>query len=326
MLPGFDLQYKTYGWAKALAQAGYDVFMMDLQGAGRSHRPAEMDEPCNLSVSDQKLLIPRPPDFTPCDPKYKFQLNNSDSDQAELHKVVEWIKAERGVTQVAFVGWSAAAFTMGPYAVKHPHNVESLFLLAPVFPPKDTSTAPSPLPLPGLPMSLGTRTGQTGLETVWNAELRSLDQREPGMVEVVWSAIMDSDPVGSTWGPPEGLNRIRNGVRWGWNETTAAQGGILGGRVPVLIVDGEHDRLANTTPAKPDQPEINFSVRALYDAIAGSDKIMVTARGTGHNMPWERQHQNLHNLSKQWIEHRQVDGKTTGRFVMDHNGTISPAP
>jgi len=96
--------------------------------------------------------------------------------------------------------------------------------------------------------------------------------------------------------------------------------------VPVLIVDGEHDRLANTTLAKPDKPEINFSVRALYDAIAGSDKIMVTACVTGHHMPWEHQHKNLHYLSTQWIEHRQVDGKTTGRCIVDHNGTISPAP
>jgi hypothetical protein len=35
---------------------------------------------------------------------------------------------------------------------------------------------------------------------------------------------------------------------------------------------------------------------------------------------------NLHYLSTQWIEHRQVDGKTTGRYIMDHIGTISPAP
>jgi hypothetical protein len=34
----------------------------------------------------------------------------------------------------------------------------------------------------------------------------------------------------------------------------------------------------------------------------------------------------VHYLSTQWIEHRQVDGKTTGRYIMDHIGTISPAP
>ncbi|WP_369228770.1 alpha/beta fold hydrolase [Streptomyces sp. R21] len=321
VLAGFDLQYKTYGWAEALAQAGYDVFLMDLQGAGRSPRP-EMGSPCNLSDLDQKLLIPRPPGFTPCSPSYPFQLNNSDSDQAELHTVVEYIKQECKVEQVAFVGWSAAALTMGPYAVQHPENVESMFLLAPIFPPKATSTPPSPPPLPGFPMSLGAR---PGLEKDWNTELRSLDQREPGMVEVVWAAFMDSDPVGRTWGPPEGLNRIRSFVRWGWNETTAGQGGVLGGSVPVLIVDGEHDRTANTTPPS-SNAELNFSVRALYDAITGPHKLMVKALGTGHQMPWERQHKNLHDLSAQWIKDRQVDSKTTGVFVMDENGVTSPAP
>ncbi|MBW8801046.1 MAG: alpha/beta fold hydrolase [Streptomyces sp.] len=321
VLASFDLQYKTYSWAEALAKDGYDVFMMDLQGSGRSPRP-EMGSPCNLSENDQKLLIPRPPGFTPpCSPTYPHQLNNSDSDQAELHRVVEYIKLKCGVEQVAFVGWSAAAFTMGPYAVKHPENVESMFLLAPIFPPKATSSPPSPPPSP-VPMSLGAR---PGLENAWNLELRSPDQREPGMVDAVWAAYMESEPIGSTWGPPEGLNRIRSFARWGWNETTAGQGGVLGGSVPVLIVDGEHDRTANTTPPS-GNVELNFSVRALYGAIAGPHKVMVKALGASHQMPWEQQHMNLHNLSSKWIEDRQVDGKTTGVFVMHQNGVISPAP
>ncbi|MET7981710.1 alpha/beta fold hydrolase [Streptomyces sp. NPDC005281] len=321
VLASFDLQYRTYSWAEALAQAGYDVFMMDLQGSGLSPRP-EMDSPCNLSKTDQELLTPRPPGFTPCSPIYPYQLNNSDSDQAELHTVVEYIKQECKVPKVAFFGWSAAAFTMGPYAVQHPENVESMFLLAPIFPPQATSSPPSPLPSSGVPMSLGTR---YGLEKAWNLELRTPDQREPGMVEAVWAANMDSDPVGRTWGPPEGLNRIRSFVRWGWNETTAGQGGVLGGDVPVLIVDGEHDRTANTTPPS-GNAELNFSVRALYDAITGPHKVMVRALGASHQMPWEQQHQNLHNLSTQWIKDQQVGGKTTGVFVMDKNGVISPAP
>ncbi|MCX5251711.1 alpha/beta hydrolase [Streptomyces sp. NBC_00201] len=322
VLAGFDLQYKTYGWAEALAEAGFDVFMMDLQGSGRSPRP-KMDDPCNLSKKDQQLLVPRPPGFAPCDPNYPYQLNNSDSDLAELHTVVKYIKKECGVQQVAFVGWSAAAFTMGQYALKWPENVESMFLLAPIFPPEATSTAPShPLPLPGVPMSLSTR---ANFENAWNGELHSPDQREPGMVDVVWKAIMDSEPVGSTWGPPEGLNRVRSFVRWGWNRTTVAQSNDLGGIVPVMIVYGEHDTTANTPASAPtsSDPELNFSVTELYDAIGPKNKLIVKVRGTGHEMPWEHQHQNLHNLSLQWLSDRKVLG--TGRFVMNENGLISPA-
>jgi pimeloyl-ACP methyl ester carboxylesterase len=321
VLPGFDLQYKTYSWADSLAKAGYDVFMLDLQGSGRSPRP-EMHHPRNVSPGNQALLMPRPVGFVPGPPDYPYQLNNSDSDRDELHTVVEWIRKERQVDKVAFIGWSAAAFTMGPYAVNNPDRVESLFLLAPIFPPEGTSHPPGSLPLPGFPTFLGTR---WGVEQAWNLELKCDGQREPGMVERAWEAIMESDPVGSSWGPPEGLNRIRNFHRWGWNRTTAAKGGVLGGAVPVLIVYGAHDRQVNTSPPNLD-PELNFSVPALYNHITGPHKLMVKLDCAGHSVPWEIQHQNVHNLSKHWLKHLKVDGKTQGVFDMNLDGVLSPAP
>nr|WP_152885928.1 alpha/beta fold hydrolase [Streptomyces adustus] len=320
VLPGFDLEYKTYNWADALAKAGYDVFMMDLQGSGLSPRP-EMEKPRNVNPAQQNLLKPRPPGFTPGPPYYPFQLTNSNSDRDELNTVVEWIIRERGVKKVAFIGWSAAAFTMGPYAVKNPDKVSSLFLLAPIFPPDGTSSAPAPLPRPGFPMFVSTKSGTWN---GWGNEALCAGQRELAMRDVVWDAIMQSDPVGSTWGPEgEGLNRIRNFVRWGWNKTTAAQGGVLGGSVPVLIVYGEHDKQVITSS---EDPELNFSVTELYNAIAGDHKLMVKLACAGHSVVWEMQHKNVHNLSKHWLKQLKVDGKSQGIFDMDTNGTLSPAP
>ncbi|MFC8915214.1 alpha/beta fold hydrolase [Streptomyces sp. NPDC047821] len=321
VLAGFDLRHASYSWAEHLARAGYDVFMMDLQGSGLSPRPT-MDDPCNVNPAQQNLLTPRPPGFTPCTPSYPFQLTNSYSDRDELHTVVDFVRKECDVEKVAFIGWSAAAFTMGPYAVKNPDRVESLFLLAPIFPPKGTSNPPSRLPRPGFPTFLGTKNGTWN---GWGTEVHCEGQREDEMKDVVWDAIMKSDPVGSTWGPPEGLNRIRNFVRWGWNETTAAQGGVLGGSVPVLIVYGEYDRQVNTSPPHPD-PELNFSVPALYEAVAGPHKLMVKLACAGHSVVWETQHRNVHNLSKHWLKHLKVDGKTQGVFDMNTDGDLSPAP
>lgn len=329
VLAGYDLQHTSYGWARAVAQAGYDVFLMDLQGSGRSPRP-RMEDPCNVNPSQQDAVTP--PLTGSRTASYPFVLTNSQSDQDELGTVVDYIRSTVNVSKVSFIGWSAAAFAMGPYAIKNPGKVESLFLLAPIFPPQGPTNPPT-LPKPGFPTHVLTKTGaKTGLDDAWGKELKCPDQREPDMLDVVWSALMDNDPIGRTWGPfppggePAGASRYRNFVTWGWNTTTAGQGGVLGGTVPVLIVHGEYDQTANTPPPPPSNLALDFHVPALYDAITGTHKILVTVKCAGHSMPWEVQHKNLHNLSKHWLDQTKVDGKSEGRFLMDENGDISPEP
>ncbi|ELP67056.1 alpha/beta fold hydrolase [Streptomyces turgidiscabies] len=323
-LAGYDLQHTSYAWGQSLAQAGYDVFMMDLQGSGRSPRP-RMEDPCNVNPSQQSAVTP--PLSGPRTPTYPFVLSNSQTDQDELGTVVDYIRSTRGVSKVAFIGWSAAAFAMGPYAIKNPLKVESLFLLAPIFPPLGPSNPPT-LPAPGFPTHVLTR----GFEASWGAQVHCANQREPGMFEVVWSALMENDPIGRTWGKvdaatgkPVGVSRFRNFVTWGWNNTTAGQGGVLGGAVPVLIVHGEFDTTANTPPPSPG-PALDFHVPALYDAVTGAHKLLVTAKCAGHSMPWEGQHKNLHNLSKHWLKQLKVEGKTQGRFIMAEDGTFTQVP
>ncbi|WP_330290711.1 alpha/beta fold hydrolase [Streptomyces sp. NBC_00576] len=324
VLAGFDLQHTSYGWAEALAKAGYDVFMMDLTGSGRSPRP-RMEDPCNVNPNQQVEVMP--PLYGPRPPSYPYVLTNSQSDQDELSTVVEYIRSTRNVSKVAFIGWSAAAFAMGPYAIKNPGKVESLFLLAPIFPPLGPSNPPT-LPAPGFPTHVLTR---KSLDESWKAQVHCTNQREADILDVVWSALMDNDPIGRTWGKvqpngkPAGVNRFRNFVTWGWNKTTAGQDGILGGGVPVLIVHGEFDTTANTTPPNPN-PALDFHVPALYDAITGLNRILVTVKCAGHSMPWEGQHKNLHNLSKHWLKQLKVEGKTKGRFVMAEDGVITQAP
>lgn len=324
-LAGFDLQYKTYGWADALAEAGYDVFVMDLQGSGRSPRP-RMEDPCNVNPALHESLLKPNPLAGKRTPSYPFQLNNAQSDWDELNTVVEYILQLRGVEAgISFIGWSAAAFTMGPYAAKHADVVRDLFLLAPMFPPAGRTDPPTPLPAPGFPTNLLTR---KGLVDTWDKETLCDGQRESAMVDVVWDALMDNDPIGRTWGNPpaypEGVNRFRNALWWGWNKATVGSSLLGSGSGPqVCIVYGEHDLTANSTNS---DPLLTFSVPALYEAIPGSGKMLIKVACAGHSMPWERQHTNLHKLSKRWLKNQIFGGVGMGVYTMDEQGALTRVP
>ncbi|MGC4790191.1 alpha/beta hydrolase [Micromonospora sp. DT178] len=329
-LVSFDLRYDAgegrYSWARELAEDGFDVFVMDLQGMGRSTRPVQMNDPCNINPLQQHLLLPR----EPCAAKYPKQLTNSASDWAELGSVVNWILGQPDMpSKIDLIGYSAGAYAVGPFAMTvDPAKVASLLLLAPIFAVTGPSAPSTPLPVStpcpvyGFPMHILHR---TGFKKSWDSEV-DVDPRYPGqrddahdIVDVVWDAFLDNDQVGRTWGP--GVSRFRNAYWWGWNrERVTADRTNLGEEVPVLVVYGEKDATANFPP-------LNFSVPELYRAIQGRRKLMYRLDGTGHLVVWERQRKWLHTLSRKWLRSARhpnrpynVDGNTTGTFVIPWEG------
>ncbi|AOR36978.1 hypothetical protein BFF78_09095 [Streptomyces fodineus] len=356
---GFDLMVDAafgdggppdrYSWARALAGAGYDVFIMDLQGNGQTPRPAVMDVPCNANPAQQfAVLVPHPLTET-CTPPYPHSLGTSETEWGELHTVVQYIRALSDRDKpIDVIGWSAAAFVVGPYTLQHPENVNSLLLLAPIFPPKGrwsgradapfappAEAVPPPVSKPavtfGFPMHVGSK---SGFATSWDNEQGSPQQREPGMVDEVWQSIIALDPVAVKWGPslpgggaPGGALRYRNTYWWGWNNQTVPYKDetgtpVLGGRVPVLILYGARDTQANNSAALP--PVAHFSVPDLYQAIAGSQKLMFCFADAGHSMVWERPAKFLQHMSKQWLKDGKVEGLTAGSYFRDPDGELTP--
>src|SRR5262249_4713370 len=107
-VPSFDLGDRDYRWVGYLADAGFDVFALGLQGYGSSSKPTVMDDPCNPSPDNQaKYLVPNPLP-APCPPPYPHSFGSFATDWDEIDTVVEFIRSLRGnrALKVNLVGWS----------------------------------------------------------------------------------------------------------------------------------------------------------------------------------------------------------------------------
>lgn len=299
-VPDYDLDFKDYNWMASLAQAGFDVFSMDQTGYGGSPRPM-MDDPCNVNPAQQAILIPNPLP-APCPPSYPFRLTTSQSDWDEIDTVVDYIRALRGVDRVSIAGWSGGGPRGGGYAARHPEKVDKLILYAPGYNRLTPSDPPAVLPQPGFPMSLQTR--PVLMEDRWQAFVQCEGQVDPGIREVIWDTIMSFDAVGRTWGPPEGVMRVRTASSWGWNAEFAARV-----QAPTLIIVGEQDGLFN--------PDV-----LLFEDLGTQNKVFVGVACATHFLVWETGHKILHTTSKEWLLHGSINGVRNGVLSVDPEGRV----
>jgi pimeloyl-ACP methyl ester carboxylesterase len=106
-LASFDLPVEGGSFAADLARRGFDVYVMDVRGYGRSTRPREMQEA----------------------PDAHAPLVRSDDAVHDLSAVVDAIRKRRRVARVALFGWATGAQWAGYYAGLYPDNVSALILL-----------------------------------------------------------------------------------------------------------------------------------------------------------------------------------------------------
>src|ERR1043165_6697285 len=78
----FDVPFQDYSWMAYLANAGYVVFSVDMTGYGRSARPKQMDDKCNLSPEQQKSF------GVNCPATYPGNLTNIESDWNDISATV----------------------------------------------------------------------------------------------------------------------------------------------------------------------------------------------------------------------------------------------
>jgi pimeloyl-ACP methyl ester carboxylesterase len=298
----FDVPYHDYSWMEFLARAGYDVFGMDMTGYGQSSRPM-MDDPCNLDPRQQPLLIPRNLK-APCQPVYPYELVSSDSETADIDRMVDFIRQLRGVDKITLIGWSGGGIRIGTYAVRHPEKVEGLIILASSnYNRKNPDEPPTVLPKPGFPMTIQVR--EVGERQRWLGTVKCAEQVEPGMPEVIWKLNTEADPVAANWGP--GGLRAPTRTYWGWNAASAAKI-----KVPVLIMVGEEDRLMPSN-------------RELFADLGSPDKLFLAIGCATHFVGWEKQHRVLKRASLEWLESGMLAGSRRGNYRADPEGAITEA-
>jgi pimeloyl-ACP methyl ester carboxylesterase len=292
----FDVPYQDYSWMEYLAQAGFDTFAMDATGYGRSTRPAAMNDPCNLSAVQQLALAPDERTAA-CAPSYGQQMTTIASDWNDIGAVVDYLRALRGASQVSMVSWSLGGPRAAGYAAQNPDKVGKLVLLAPAYNRDTSATPPATLPAAGAAMNTQSRDELTAL---WNRQVGCPGQYEPGVFKAVWQAMLDSDPVGATWGP--GVRRAPNVTNWGW--TTAV---VAATKTPTLMITGAHD--GQVQPGR---------VRDLYADIGAKSKVLIDLACSSHNAMWERNHRLMFQASLEWLTKGTVQGMEQGEIRLGY--------
>ena len=105
----FDLQLDGVSWMEQLAASGYNTYLVDVRGYGRSDRPAEMQQP----AADN-------------DPVVRTPVAVSD-----VATAVKFILSRTGVKKINLIGWSWGAALMASYTASNNNTVNKLALIAP---------------------------------------------------------------------------------------------------------------------------------------------------------------------------------------------------
>jgi pimeloyl-ACP methyl ester carboxylesterase len=219
----FDLQLDGLSWMDYIAARGYDVYLLDLRGYGRSTRPQEMDQ-----APDANAPIVR-----------------GVTAVTDISAVVDFILKRRSIPRLNLLGWSWGTTLMATYTTQNPGKVERLVLYAPAW----IRTTPS-LSRPAGPLRAYRTVAREQAKTRWLTgvpEDKKATLIPAGWFETWADATFATDPVGAKMTPP--TLGAPNGVQQDGDEFFSAGKPYYDPAritVPTLLVHAEWDR---DTPA-----------------------------------------------------------------------------
>jgi pimeloyl-ACP methyl ester carboxylesterase len=213
----FDLPIEGVSMMDLIATRGYDVYLVDVRGYGRSTRPAEMSQPpdANKPIVSTALAA------------------------HDLGAAVDYILHKRKVSRINLMGWSWGTSIAGLYTSEHNDKISKLVLYAPQWIRREPPAADAPT------------LGAYRLVSKDSAKARWLkdvpENKQPGLIPPgvfdAWAtATWASDPESSRQDPP--MLRAPNGVMedsrnyWSAGKALYDPGKIT---VPTLLLHAEWD-------------------------------------------------------------------------------------
>ena len=171
----FDLALNGQSWMDFIAQRGWDVYIMDLRGYGRSMHPPEMSMP----------------------PAQNPPLVNTDVAVKDVGAVVDHILARRGVARINLLGWSWGTAIMGAYTAKNNAKVEHLVLYGPLWLFKGAQ--------PFGPLGAYRRVTKEMAQKTLRRGVAVEKQKEflpEAWFDAFWEAAVSANPAGASQNPP----------------------------------------------------------------------------------------------------------------------------
>jgi pimeloyl-ACP methyl ester carboxylesterase len=215
----FDLRLNGLSWMDYIASRGYDVYLVDLRGYGKSTRPPEMDKP----AQDNAPIV------------------RTETAVKDVGSAVEFIRKRRGVAKINLLGWSWGTTIMGWYTTQNNDKVGKLVLYAPQWLRSSASLTDA-----GGKLGAYRTVSRDAAKARWLAGVP--EDKKATLIPVGWfeawaDATFATDPIGAKQNPP--TLRAPNGViqdgreYWSAGKPVYDPGQI---RVPTFLAHAEWDQ------------------------------------------------------------------------------------
>ena len=272
----FDLQLNGMSWMDYIASHGYDVYLVDLRGYGKSTRPPEMSQPADMNAP----------------------IVRTEQAAKDVSAAVNFILKRRGAFKLNLLGWSWGTSIMGLYTTQNNDKVNKLVLYAPQWVRNTPALTDS-----GGKIGAYRTVSKDAAKVRWLTgvpEAKKADLIPAGWFDAWADATFATDPVGSKLTPP--TLRAPNGTVLDTREFWAAgkplyDPGLI--KVPTFLAHAEWDQ---------DLP--SYMLYAYFEKLTGAPYKRYVQIGEGtHTVIMEKNRMQLFTAVQQFLDEKFIAEK-----------------